>query len=272
MLDLFSGSWYGPSNRHGAAAYHGSAAIALKRIVSRADPDLLPWTRFDAAYNRRLERALAALQRKHGIPGTGQTGRPTFTMLMRLPRHGHPHELAADNVAINLLEDAWAILHPPITPLQQVHGAIADFLREAEAYAAIEHYFQRRPMMTLGRAPHRGGYNDCSELATDALYWPRIAVGVFTPDPNGRAFDGWGNTDTLYATNKIRTVRSGAYEIGDLAIFGPAYKTRHVTICRSPGSSATAIFTSNGSEAGPLPTRVNYRGDLLAVVRPRLVP
>lgn len=271
-VDLYTGAWYGPSNKQGHAAYHGPAAIALKRIVSRADPDLLPWTRFDDKYNRRLERGIAALQRKHDIPGTGQTGRPTFNLLMRLPRKGHPHELAADNVAINLLEDAWAILHPPVTPIQKVHNELGDFLAEMEAYGTIWHYLQRRPFSTLGRSPHRGGYSDCSEMVAAACYYVRLAVGIFTPDPNGRGYDGYGNSDTLYAVNRHRTVTNGSYEVGDVGVYGLAYRTRHVTMCRVPGSSASAIFTSNGSEAGPLPTRVRYRGDLLAVVRPRLVP
>lgn len=271
-IDLFSGPWYGPSNRRGRKAYVGPAGRALKRIVSRAAPNLLPWAKFDEHYNRRLERGVAALQRQHDIAGTGQTGEPTFRMLMRLRRHGHPDELAADSVTLNLLEDAWAILHPPVTPIQKVHDAIGDYCAEMEAYDAIWHYLQRRPFTTLGVKPYRGGRNDCSEYATDALFFVRQAIGIFAPDPNGRGYDGWGNTGTLYATNRARIIRDGAFVNGDMAIYGPASKTRHVTICRSPGSSRTAIFSSNGSEAGPLPTRVNYRGDLLAVVRPRLVP
>lgn len=271
-IDLYTGPWRGPSNRSSVAPYKGPVAIALKRIVSRARPDLLKWQGFDDSYNRRLEKALAVLQRNHDIPGTGQTGEATFRMLMKLKRHGHPDELAADNVALNLLEDAWAKLHPPETPLHKVQTALADFLLEMETYSAIWDYLQRRAMESLGVKPQHGGRSDCSEENTAAPFFMRTATGVFVPDPNDRGFDGYGNTDTLYATNKTRIVRDGRYQIGDMPIYGPAYRTRHTTMCRQPGTASTAIFTSNGSMAGPLPTRVYYRDDLLAVVRPRLLP
>lgn len=270
-MDLWSGPWRGPSNTKGVPAYVGPAAIALKRIVSRAEPDLFPWQGFDHFYNRRLERALAAIQRKHGLPGTGQTGHATFLLLMRLNRKGHPGELAADATARNLFEDAWAKLHPPVTPLTKVHEAITDYWHGLISYGTIWHYLQRRPFTTLGVKPYRGGRSDCSEATTDAMFYARMVTGVFVPDPNGRGYDGWGNTDTQYAENRARTVH-GAYAVGDLGIYGPASKTRHVVQCIKAGDAASSEWGSNGSESGPFAVRLGYRSDLLAVVRPRLLP
>lgn len=261
--NLFSGPW-GP----GA---HGVAIIALKRIVSRARPDLFPWRAFDNSFNERLRKAISTIQAEHKIlPATGNVGLPTFNMLMGLKRAGHPTEHAYDQVAINLLEEAWQKLHPVETPEQKVRKSIAAYCSEMESYNARWHYLQRRPFRTLGVAPAAGGWSDCSEYATAAYYWARKDTGVYVPDPNGRGYDGWGNTDTLYANNRVHV--GAPYAVGDLAIYGPSYKTRHVTICRQAGDSVTAIFSSNGSEAGPLACRPFYRSDLLAIVRPRITP
>lgn len=272
LVDLYTGPWYGPSNHQGKKATHGKPIIAIKRTVSRARPDLFPWAEFNADYNRRLERALAQIQREHEILGTGQLGEPTFRLLQKLHRQEHPHEMAMDNVAINLFEDEWGRLHPPVLPIKKVHDAIAEYWRGAVAYNSIWHYLQRRPFRTLGRAPHSGGYSDCSEMTTAALYYVRLATGIYVPDPNGRGYDGWGNSDTQWATNKTRRVLDGHYEIGDIGVFGPEWHTRHVVMCFEPGPPSVAVFGSNGSEAAPNETRIYYRSDLLGVVRPILIP
>ncbi len=272
MIDLYSGPWYGPSNKQNKPASKGPAVIALKRTVSRIDPTMFPWREFDAGYNRRLERAVAAIQRKHNILGTGQTGEPTFRLLQRLERAGYPHEKAMDSVAINLLEDAWAKLHPPVDPIEKVYDAINEFWNGMCDYASIWHYLQSRPFRNLGRWWSSGGYSDCSEATTCSLYIVRKMIGIYCPDPNGRGFDGWGNTDTQYQVNRGRQVTNGVYKIGDLCIYGTRYKTKHVTQCMEPGSSSKSVWGSNGSESAPNKSRVYYRGDLLAVVRPILIP
>lgn len=265
VIDLYTGPW-----RKGD---HGVAVIALKRIVSRARPDLFPWRKFDANYNERLRHAISVIQAgatPRIVPATGNTGEPTFRMLMKLYRQGHPKESAADATAVNLLEEAWGQLHPPVTPAQKVQDEIAAYCQAMETYNQIWHYLQRRAMTTLGVAPPHGGRSDCSEFATTALWWARKQTGVYVPDPNGRGYDGYGNTDTIWNTNRHNQVTT--FQVADMAIYGASWKTDHVTVCRHAGDRNTAIFSSNGSEAGPLPTRVYYRGDLLAVVRPRLVP
>lgn len=263
-LNPYSGPW-----RPGSK---GIAVIALKRIVSRARPDLFPWRAFDDVFNERLRAAVAELQKTHGIlPTRGNVGSPTFYMLLRLTRAGYPHEPAYDSVASNLLAEAFQNLHPLQTPADKVSKSIASYCLEMEGFNARWHYLQHRPFRTLGVNPEAGGWSDCSEFATAAYFWARQQTGVAVPDPNGRGYDGEGNTDTLYATNQNHV--SAPYAVGDLAIYGPASKTIHVTICRQAGDASTAIFTSNGSEAGPLPTRVGYwPSEFLAVVRPRLAP
>lgn len=272
VVDLYTGPWHGVSNRQAKKPTHGPIAVALKRTVSRARPDLFPWKEFDDIYNRRLEHALATIQRDHDILGTGQVGEKTFRLLQRLPRQGFPGEKAMDNVAINFFEDEWGRLHPPVTPLHRIHEAIRDYWEGVIAYRSMWHYLQYRPFQTLGRKPSSGGRSDCSEGTTDACYWVRLATGIYVPDPNGRGYDGWGNSDTQWATNHSRQVRNGAFEIGDIGVYGPQWKTKHVVQCIEAGSSRTSIWGSNGSESGPNETRLYYRGDLLGVVRPILIP
>lgn len=261
MTALYSGPW-----RKGD---HSQAVIALKRMVSRARPDLFPWRLFDDAYNERLRVAISKIQVAHGIQGTGNTGLPTFRMLLGLPRAGFPGEHSYDAAAIHYLEDAYGALHPVETPAEKAAKAIANYCLLMENYRARWHYLQRRPMQTLGVPPASGGWSDCSEFCTTAFYWARKTTGVYVPDPNHRGYDGLGNSQTLYQSNPHVT---GHYEVGDIAVFGPSYQTKHVTICRLAGNDSTSIFTSNGSEAGPLPCRPKYRSDFLCVVRPRLAP
>jgi hypothetical protein len=106
-------------------------------------------------------------------------------------------------------------------------------------------------------------------LATVALSWGRLESDVPVPDPNGRAYEGYGYTGT-YPYNLGRRV-SPPYEVGDMALYGSESRTTDVTICRRRGSDSDAIFTSNGSEAGPMPTRASYRSDFVCMPRPQLM-
>lgn len=271
-VDLFTGPWYSVGNKQAKKPTVGPVVVGLKRTVSRIRPDLVPWTDFDPVYNRRLAHGLAVIQRDHDILGTGQVGEKTFRLLQHLHRQGHPHELAMDNVAIHLFEDEWARKHPPELPIQKVYDAIVEYWEGLLTYAEIWHYLQRRAMTTLGRAPHAGGRSDCSEATTASKYWARLRTGVYVPDPNNRGFDGYGNTDTIWATNRVRRVYSGQYLVGDNGIYGPEWRTRHVVECIVAGTSSTAVWGSNGSESAPNEVRLFYRGDLLGVVRPILIP
>lgn len=250
----------------------------MKRGLSRAG--FLAWNEFDDHYNKNLQKAAYAFQNSvAGIDPTGWGwGLPSHNALEKALRKG-TKEPALDDVAVMLMEDGYDLKHPPVvvTPVERVRSSIADYLVAGERYRRGIHYVQQRPMKSLGDEPSQGYWGDCSEEVVAALYWARIHTGIHVPDPANYGFAGFGNSDTLYAVNKSRKV-SGYYQVGDIAVYGPSWKTQHVTICREEGDAAHAIFTSHGSESGPNPTRVGYRGfvptsgGLLAVVRPRLIP
>jgi Putative peptidoglycan binding domain len=268
MPELYSGPWFGPSSPKGPE--RGPAMVGLKRTLARwGGPDVFPWKRFDDRFNVRLENAVKKFQRRHHLKPHGQVGRKTFDLLLKAKRHGHPAERAMDNVALDLFEEAWLIEHGPQVTREAVWDGIADYCKRMEEHRDVWHYLQARPMKSKGRKPERGGTSDCSELATVALYWARLESDVPVPDPNGRAYDGYGYTGTLYPYNLGRRV-SPPYQVGDMAFYGTESRTTHVTICRQGGSDSDAIFTSNGSEAGPMPTRASYRSDFVCVLRPQL--
>jgi hypothetical protein len=52
-----------------------------------------------------------------------------------------------------------------------------------------------------------------------------------------------------------------------MAFYGSRSNTHHMTVCRKAGTGASAIFSSFGQQAGPLPTALHYRNDLVGVYR-----
>lgn len=148
---------------------------------------------------------------------------------------------------------------------------IARFLSQSERYASRIHYSQARPFRKWVY-PDQGYSGDCSSYPTQAFYyaWDYLD-GVPLHDPNGPIeWDGYGWTGTLLSTNRRHRVPLGhKFFVGDIAIFGPdSGDTRHATVCRKNGVEADAIFSSHGTQAGPLSTRLRYRNDLLGVFRP----
>lgn len=260
---------YGPDHADGPSV--GPDVVAVKRAVARGFTSLYGWADFDQTYNRRLVAAVRTIQKSHGIVATGNYGAETHALLTATRRAGVSTQWAFDAVAINLMEGEWEELHkpPPTPPDVLVRAAMVDFMDRALVNAGRWHYSQRRPMQFLGVSPDLTHFNDCSEGVTEVYMWARLATGVLVPDPNGRGFDGWGNTDTQWAHGSSHRV-SGFYDVGDLALYTAHHG--HVTICLEAGNDDTAVFWSNGSERAPNTTRLRYRTDLRGVVRPGLVP
>lgn len=250
----------------------GPDVVAVKRATARAFPELFSWADFDQVYNERLQTAWKAIQREYKIvPVTGNYGTGSHRLLTGRRRAGHPAEWAWDATAINLMEGEWKKIHiPPTPPIEIVWAAGINYMNRALANAARWHYFQRRAMVNLGRKPEETEYSDCSEGATEVYFWTRLVTGILVPDPNGRGYDGFGNTDTLWAFNENRQVTNGQYEVMDLALF--TAHGGHVIVCIQAGDRNTSVWWSNGSEAAPNTTRIYYRPDLRGVVRPVLVP
>lgn len=146
---------------------------------------------------------------------------------------------------------------------------IRRYLERAEANKANIHYSQFRPLTSLGDSPTSEFTTDCSGLTISAFYWAELWTAFRVKDPGGYAYSGWGYTGSILETNKRRRVPlDRKFFIGDMALYGPSLtRTAHVTICRKNGDRSGSIWTSHGSELGPYATRLDYRRDLLVVVR-----
>jgi len=273
---------YAPANPSGnVASYDGPDVQAYKRTVSRLGR--WPWQTFSNEYSKAFaygssgnvgDTGIAGVQRQQGIDDTGQLGSATFEVLRTaLVPAGKPHagEYAMDAYAVNLLQEALTM---GAGDEAEVRDKVAWYCRRALDNVAGIHYAQTRPVTCYGTDPAKGFTTDCSGFASSALYWPRGAGIANVPDPNGQGWNGYGYTGTLYDTNKSRTQpRGGPFKVGDLALYGPSVtNTQHVAICYVAGDAASARWCSHGSEDAPYSVSLNYRGDVCAIVRPRLVP
>ena len=95
-----------------------------------------------------------------------------------------------------------------------------------------------------------------------AYHYAGRKTSLAVPDPSKQDYTGYGNTD-YYEDDHTHV--TAPYKVGDLAHY-----SGHVTLCRRAGDAQTAVFSSHGSEAGPIPTSLHYRSDLRFVVRPPL--
>lgn len=150
-----------------------------------------------------------------------------------------------------------------------IRTIIRRYLERCEMAKPGIHYSQFRPLTSLGDAPASGFTTDCSGLTISAFYWADMWLPYKVKDPGGYGYTGWGYTGSILETNKKRRVPlDRKFFVGDMALFGSSLgRTSHVTICRRNGDAMSSIWTSHGNEAGPYPTRLRYRRDLLCVVR-----
>jgi len=144
---------------------------------------------------------------------------------------------------------------------------IRRYLDQVIANRANIHYSQFRP--TQIHAPSGEWATDCSGLCINAFHWADLWTPFLIKDPAGYGYTGIGNTTTILSTNRRRRVPlDHKFFVGDMALFGDSlYHTKHVIICRRNGTYTTSIWTSHGQESGPYDVRINYRSDLLVVVR-----
>lgn len=155
------------------------------------------------------------------------------------------------------------------TQKRKLRAAEADYFWQSERHEPDIHYGQIRRMRTLRLPPWAPRTADCSEYATCGPRWAQTMTGIAFPDPNGNDYSGVGNTSTLIAVNREHEVPlTHTFFVGDMAFYRDE---AHVTICRIEGSYRTAVFSSHGREAGPVPTQLwSYRRDeLLYVLRPK---
>lgn len=150
-----------------------------------------------------------------------------------------------------------------------VREAIADFCLRAEKNQIRWHYTQARPFSGFGREPEQNHANDCSGYCSLAFNYAMHEVGVYMGDPLGMRYSGWGWTGSQieWLDKHGGPAPVGKYLIGDMAFYGTRWATVHVTICRVAGNRETAVFSSNGNENAPQPTKVGYLDDLVGVWR-----
>lgn len=158
----------------------------------------------------------------------------------------------------------------PLAPnaKKDVRNKIAAYCLAAEKNQVVWNYSQQRPFNGFGVPPQQHHVNDCSGYVSLAFNWAMHETGIYIADPLGYRYSGWGNTGSEYEFLKKYPTPDDKYLIGDMVIYGSKWNTVHTSICRVAGDRKTAIFSSNGNERAPQPTKIDYHPDpVLGVFR-----
>jgi hypothetical protein len=236
----------------------GKDVTAHKRAVYRYIGASYAWNKFRHAnwvtrrtYGPSFNRLVDDARHKAGLVSGGGVDKALYTRL-RL--------VGAYDAYGDLLLSQYAAAHPSLTPQDRFRSALSAFCMAAEANERSWHYSQDRPVKV--NVNPSGSYivSDCSGYVIQAYYSARKTSGLLVPDPSKWSYSGYGNTD-LHLNDHPHV--SGQFLAGDLAHY-----PGHVTLCRRDGTAQTAVWSSHGSEAGPIPVSLHYRGDFLYAVRP----
>lgn len=289
---------YAPDNPNQKTISDGKDVEALKRMVARAG--FWKWQEFDRTYtNAFAHGATGPTGSGPGVDGlrdalgTGDNSgtlneRTYHALLYGIVPEGavHAGEWICDAYAESLLEEyhqAWLADNPPPksspdaagepesgdSKKARVRKAMAAYCRRSISSEPGIHYQQARPIACFGVPPENGFTTDCSGHSTCVYYWARKQTGVAVPDPNGSGYNGYGYTGTLINNPRC----SPKYLVGDLGIYGTSTgNTTHVVTCYQEGDGGSSRWCSHGSEAAPYAVELHYRDDLVAVVRPPLLP
>jgi hypothetical protein len=137
------------------------------------------------------------------------------------------------------------------TYAQRLH--LHALMRLLIAHEPEVHYAQVRPMRNVHTAtPHFPMAMDCSEAVTCLCKWAGLT------DPNGRHFDGTGNTQTLYS-HLPHYYNPASAEVGALVTFAvptSPLSRQHVCMVLEPDDHDPLLF-SHGMERGPLAIRLS---------------
>jgi len=243
----------------------GPTVEALKRAISRLgyiEWKGLGFTQF-WPYDGAFDRGFRKWQRELEMPGDGLYGEQEWKAMRaaRVPKsRPNAGEFALDQYAQKLIKDEWEAAHVPDE--EDFRAAVTEFCLLAEKNEDAWHYVQYRPFPVAVNPSASSLKADCSSYVVMAYHWAMTKSGLAVPDPAGFNWAGFGNTET---EDDHPSVLSGLYRVGDLAHY-----VGHVTLCRKAGTATTAIFSSHGQEAGPMPVSLYYRRDFRKVVRPPL--
>ena len=266
MLPIAKCPYTGPYGSSGTKfPNRGPTVEALKRAVSRAG--FISWKDNFTQYwpeDGELDKGFRRWQRDKGLPGDGIYGQQEWKAMRatKVPV-GQPHagEYAFDDYACKLILEEWTQENVPDEA--DFRAALSEFCLAAEQNEDAWHYRQQRPVDITVNPKASYVWSDCSGYVIQAYHWAMTKSGLAVPDPAKQGWTGFGNTD--YYEDDHPSVTSGLYKVGDLAHY-----PGHVTLCRKAGTATTAVFSSHGQEAGPVPTNIYYRRDFRKVVRPPL--
>jgi hypothetical protein len=239
----------------------GRDITAHKRAVYRYVGATYSWKKFSHSnaasrrtYGPRFDILVGDARHKAGLAVKGGVDESLYRAL----RSAGAYDAYSD-----WLLAEYAAAHPsPVDDRQRVRDAITGFCVRAEANERNWHYSQARPFRVDVDPSAAWVSSDCSGFVVQSYHHARVVTGVPVPDPAKQGFSGYGNTD-FWEDDHPRV--SSPFLVGDLAHY-----PGHVTVCRRGGDSRTSVWTSHGSEAGPIPTSLHYRRDLRFVVRPPL--
>jgi len=266
MLTVKECPFTGPySNAQTKMDSQGPTVEALKRAVSRLGYTTWKGTEFTDRWPKdgAFDKGFRKWQRDEELPADGVYGQQTWKEIRaaRVPA-GRPNagDYALDRYARDLIRDEWKADNVPDE--EDVRAAIREFCLRAEGNEDSWHYRQIRPIDPSVEPTQSYVVSDCSGYVIQAYHWARTKTGLAVPDPAKKNYTGYGNTSDDEDGHPRVT---GYYNIGTLAHY-----EGHVTICRRPGDASTAVFSSHGQEAGPIPVSLFYRSDLRFVVAPPL--
>lgn len=273
MLTIKQCPYTGPYSSSATRFPHSGPTVqALKRMVVRLELMSPPEGGMTKLTNEwpgggKFDHAFRTWQLKNYLPADGVYGQQAWKVARgeKLPNGQH----ALDQFAQKLIKDEWVAANAPDE--DDVRAAITEFCLKAEANEDAFHYRMARPL-DISVSPDAGYVLlDCSTYVIAAYnYAARKYPALKVPDPSMHGYTGFGNTDDREDDHP--KVLDGRYLVGDLAHYnGPT--THHVAICRRPGSAQTAVWSSHGQEAGPVPVSLHYRTGsygLRFVVRPPL--
>jgi hypothetical protein len=242
----------------------GPTVEAIKRALARLD--YMDWKGTDFTQlwpaGGELDKAFRKWERDHELPGDGVYGEQEWKYLRacKIPSGPKKGQHALDRYACDLIRADWAEQNVPDE--QDFRVKLTEYCLRAEVNENAWHYVQYRPVDVSVEPNASYVRADCSSFVIMAYYWAAQKSGLQVPDPAKQGWSGYGNTEE-HENDHPRV--SEPFKVGDLAHY-----PGHVTLCRRPGTATSAVFTSHGTEAGPIPTQIHYRSDFLYVVRPPL--
>jgi hypothetical protein len=138
-----------------------------------------------------------------------------------------------------------------LSTVNQIRSNVVDNCHWGVANAHLIGYAETRPYPRPAYHARTAFVTDCSGFVSLMAMWSRLAnmQGVDI-DPSGYAFDGYGNSDTIF--DHLPSVELAHTWRGDLVVYGSPGATVHVAcLVQGGGKTADPLVVSHGSPAGP---------------------